>query len=56
MRLFEQQEFREAAKTLGFIFHNFPDDGPSLALLARAVSCLVDPSAARDAVWQLPGK
>jgi adenylate cyclase len=56
LQRFENQKFREAAKILGQIFQNYADDGPSLALLARSVNCLVDHAADCRAVWQLHGK
>ncbi len=40
-----------AAMLLG----TFPDDGPSLILLARAANAIVQ-EAAFDPVWELPGK
>ena len=52
---FEAREFRTAARILGNVVTEHPDDGPSLALLARAVNCLVEPSHF-DPVWKLPGK
>ncbi|MBV8270462.1 MAG: adenylate/guanylate cyclase domain-containing protein [Planctomycetaceae bacterium] len=52
---FEGREFRSAAQILGNLLSEHPDDGPSLVLLSRAVTCLIDP-ALFDPVWKLPGK
>jgi adenylate cyclase len=53
---FEAGRFRSAAGTLGLLVRHYPDDGPSLVLLSRAVACLVEEPAAFDGVWELPGK
>ncbi len=53
---FEAQEFHKAARTLSNLLVLHPDDGPSLLLLSRAVSCLVEEPETFDAVWRLPGK
>lgn len=53
---FESKQFRLAARKLGELLHEHPDDGPSLVLMARTVNCLVDEPAAFDPVWELPGK
>lgn len=56
LELFERQDFLAAARSLGELFTQFPEDGPSLMLLSRAVSCLIDPNADRSPIWRLPGK
>lgn len=53
---FEARDFRETTRILGNLLADHPDDGPSLILMARAVHCVVDESAAFDPVWKLPGK
>jgi adenylate cyclase len=52
---FENQEFRPAARILGKLASDHPDDGPTLVLLSRAVHYMVDPSTFK-AVWELTGK
>ncbi len=52
---FESQEFRMAARILGKLASDHPDDGPTLVLLSRAVQYMVDPTAF-NAVWELSGK
>ncbi|MCE9606435.1 MAG: adenylate/guanylate cyclase domain-containing protein [Planctomycetia bacterium] len=54
--LFESQDFMQSSRELGQLFTMFAEDGPSLQLLSRAVTCLVNPDADRDPVWRLPGK
>jgi adenylate cyclase len=56
LRMFENKEFRDAARALGQLFTKFADDGPSMMLLSRAVGCVVDPHADSGAVWKLPAK
>jgi adenylate cyclase len=53
---FEQRDFRKAARILGNLLAEYPEDGPSLILMHRAISSLVDGTAAFDPVWELPGK
>lgn len=53
---FENQRFREAASMAGAILPQYPEDGPSRKLLARAVAELDQPSQAFSAVWQLTSK
>ena len=52
---FEGERFRVAAQIVGNLLAQFPDDGPLLVLLSRAVNSMVDPSE-YHAVWELPGK
>jgi adenylate cyclase len=53
---FGRRNFRQAAKILGNVLDEHPDDGPSVVLLSRVVDQLVNPSPAFDPVWDLPGK
>lgn len=56
LALFERQEFRAAARLLGNLMGDFPDDGPSLLLLSRVVDRMVRDTPEFDPVWRLPGK
>jgi adenylate cyclase len=56
LALFDRRDFRAATQRLGNLLVDFPDDGPSLLLLSRAVDCLVHEAAVFDPVWRLPGK
>jgi adenylate cyclase len=55
---FEQQEFRRCARVLGGLLAQTPhrEDGPSLVLMQRAVTFLVEPPKEFSPVWELPGK
>lgn len=53
---FCRQNFRQAAKMLGNILDEFPDDGPSVQLLSRVVDRMLNPTIAFDPAWDLPGK
>jgi adenylate cyclase len=53
---FEAQEFRKATGVLGRLVSIHRDDGPSFALLARAIGCFVDEPESFDAAFRLPGK
>jgi adenylate cyclase len=53
---FEKGEFRSSARILGKLRYDYPDDGPSLVLLSRAVNFMVEEPDNFDPVWQLPGK
>ena len=53
---FNQREFRKSAALLGDLLERFPDDGPSLVLMSRAVQALLDGSEHFDPVWNLQGK
>lgn len=53
---FQQREFRKSAALLGDLLERFPDDGPSLVLMSRAVQSLLDNSEHFDPVWNLSGK
>ena len=56
LREFEAREFRAATATLGNLIVGFPEDGPALSLLARAVNFLTDDHADFSPIWKLPGK
>jgi adenylate cyclase len=53
---FEKEEFGQAARLLGNLRGNYPDDGPALILLSRAVQHMVESPDPFDPVWVLPGK
>lgn len=53
---FHNQEFRKSAALLGDLLEKYPDDGPSLVLMHRAVQSLLDGAEHFDPVWILPGK
>jgi adenylate cyclase len=53
---FERKEFRKVIRTLGNLLVDYPDDGPALVLLSRAVNFLVVEPDKVDTVWELPGK
>ena len=53
---FHLREFRKAAALLGSLLERYPDDGPSLVLMSRAVQALLEGAENFDYVWNLPGK
>ena len=53
---FTRGEFRQACNLLGRLIRDFPNDGPALLLLARAVNCLVEEPNPFDPVMVLSGK
>lgn len=53
---YEDKEFRQAARILGRLCIEYPNDGPSLFLMSRAVHCMVEEPAEFDPVWVMPGK
>jgi adenylate cyclase len=53
---FEAKEFRKVTRMLGRLVNLHPDDGPSIALLARAITCIVDEPETFDPAFRLPGK
>jgi adenylate cyclase len=53
---YEQGKFRAAARMLGNLLAQYPDDAPSLLLLSRAVNAMVDAPPKFSPVWDLPGK
>ncbi len=56
LEAYEQEHFRAAARMLGIVLGQYPDDAAALVLLSRAVNALVDESVKFSAVWDLPGK
>lgn len=50
---FEAQDFHDAVHRLGNILNAFPEDGPTLALLHRAVAKLVEPPDRFDPAFRL---
>ncbi|MFO0952936.1 MAG: adenylate/guanylate cyclase domain-containing protein [Isosphaeraceae bacterium] len=57
LTMFYQKEFRQAARMLGILASDFPEDGPTLNLMARAVEWMVkDNHDDFDHVVRLPGK
>jgi adenylate cyclase len=53
---FERKCLGDAVQILGSTIRSFPDDGPSLVLLSRAVNAMVQAGHEFDPVWELPGK
>jgi adenylate cyclase len=53
---FDEGRFAVAARALGDLLGRFPNDGPSLLLLSRAVENMLDEPKDFSPVWQLPGK
>jgi len=53
---FEAREFRKAARILGRLVNTHPDDGPSIALLARAIAYVVEEPETFDPAFRLAGK
>lgn len=53
---FTRGEFRQACRILGRLIRDYPDDGPTLLLLSRAVGCLVEEPIPFDPVMVLAGK
>ncbi len=56
LEAFEQGKFRRAARLLGTLLTEHPDDGAAVVLMSRAVQALVEDSRTFDPVWILPGK
>ncbi len=56
LQAFQQREFRKSAALLGDLLERFPDDGPSLVLMSRAVQALLEGSEHFDPVWNLQAK
>jgi len=52
----EKNNFREASKISGFSLAEFPEDGPLILILHRAVEMLMNPAQAFQPVWHPPGK
>ena len=53
---FESGELRRAARVLGELLTEQPADGPSLVLMSRAITALVEEPVPFDPVWEAPGK
>ncbi len=53
---FESREFKNAASQLAQLLDQFPDDGPTLVLLSRAVNAIVDGPEPEHPVWNLQKK
>jgi adenylate cyclase len=53
---FERSDFHTATRILGALVAEYPNDGPSLLLLSRAVSALSSERSEFDSVWDLPTK
>ena len=53
---YEQHQFHEATRILGNLLTDYPDDGPTVILLSRAVDQLATPGEDFSPVWKLTGK
>ena len=53
---FESREFRKSSRILGRLVDTHPDDGPAIALLARAIAYVVDEPETFDPAFRLAGK
>src|SRR5262249_52922190 len=53
---FEKKQFLQTAHILGKLLPQHPSDGPTQALLSRAVSYLLEEPKNFEAVWELSGK
>jgi adenylate cyclase len=53
---FEAGDFSGAARSLGRLVHDIRDDGPTFALLARALDCMMEEPETFDPCFRLPGK
>jgi adenylate cyclase len=53
---FEAREFRKAARILGRLVDAHPNDGPAIALLARAIAYVVEEPETFDSAFRLRGK
>jgi adenylate cyclase len=57
LEAFETKDFRTAVRILGNLVNQFPADGPSLLLIARATNALAEENTAEfDPVWKLDKK
>ena len=57
LELYESgSQFREAVRAFSELVQRFPTDGPSLLMLVRSVSELVEPSTHFSPVWYAKGK
>lgn len=53
---FERGDFAVATRILGNLLTDYPDDGPTVLLLARTVELLAQPTADFSPVWKLSSK
>ena len=53
---YENGAFEQAAATLGQLLVDYPDDGPSLMLMARVVDALLRDDQDFDPIWRLENK
>jgi hypothetical protein len=53
---FEAGDFNAAARSQGRLLRDIRDDGPTFALLARALDCMMKEPEAFDPCFRLPGK
>jgi adenylate cyclase len=56
LHAFENREFLVAARILGNLLESYPNDGPTLVLLSRAVAALANDDDDFSPVWQLREK
>lgn len=52
----QRRDFPGAARQVGLLLEDHPDDGPLLLVLSRAAQMLMQPKAPFDPVWEPPGK
>ncbi len=53
---YERADFHSATKILGNLLTDYPHDGPTVNLLARAVDNLAQPAESFSPIWKLTGK
>ena len=53
---FESREFRKSSRILGRLVDTHPDDGPAIALLARAIAYVVEEPETFEPAFRLAGK
>lgn len=53
---YERGDFHAATQILGNLLTDYPDDGPTVILLSRAVDHLAHPSDGFSPIWKLAGK
>jgi adenylate cyclase len=56
LRMFEEQQFRPAARELSLLLEQFPHDGPTVVLLSRCVNAIVDGPEQEHPILVLKGK
>jgi adenylate cyclase len=56
LQRFEKRDLNGAMRVLFQLLSTYPDDGPALVLLSRAIAQLDADPAEFDPVWELPGK